>query len=502
MKHLKRMISLVLTIALLCAMPAILRIQGEASNTVVYPSITIGGGWHPLYFDEGTPEEHPALDAVGFGEALKMDEILAALQALDFNLLVDKMRDGMWEMFGPIRMLENGESEADNITAYGITYTDDNVFGDDIWCYLDWRLDPVDNAEHLRDFIEYCKTKRGADEKFCLKGMSGSGAVLLAYLDKYGYDDLDGVIFETSLHNGSSFYSELAKHKVTIDPKAVGMTYFLGGLKMDVSVAQPYLRILYESGLLDVLIKLLSQVSGSILDRIYDEILIPLIFMMPVFWSYVTVEDYEEAKAALLKGDPKYDDLVAKIDRYHYGIMPRTDDIILDVADHLKVGVTAGYGMAMIPLGKGMAVQSDTMLDTVYASLGATCAPLNTPFWPWYKQQKDDGHNHISPDRLIDASTCLLPEQTWFFFNSPHGPHEGYSGWYEWFKRTENPTVFDSEDYPQFMEEIEPNVFVPLVAEPRSLFVDLLKTAGLYLLKIWRWLLLSSLEWLLNLNLS
>ncbi|MCL1952479.1 MAG: hypothetical protein FWF60_06585, partial [Oscillospiraceae bacterium] len=31
-----------------------------------------------------------------------------------------------------------------------------------------------------------------------------------------------------------------------------------------------------------------------------------------------------------------------------------------------------------------------------------------------YKQKVADGHDHIDPARMIDASTCILPEQTWF----------------------------------------------------------------------------------------
>jgi len=138
-------------------------------------------------------------------------------------------------------------------------------------------------------------------------------------------------------------------------------------------------------------------------------------------------------------------------------------------------------------VGRNIAVQSDYFVDTELGSFGATCAPIESPFPFWYRQKINDGHNHISPDRLVDASTCVLPEQTWFTYNTLHGINGDYSGWWTWFKETDNPTVFSNERYPQFLERTEDGVFVPRVAEPEPFtFMSVLEIIALTLTKIWR----------------
>ena len=492
MKQIKRIISIALILALLCAMPITLRAR---SAEVHYPTIVIAGGWHRLIYDEPGREGQTAFDSDGIYNLLEptLDRILASVQALDFDGIIDALRDATWEILGPARMDENGESVAKISVGRG-HYNDSNINKDEISFNLDWRLEPIAKAESLHEFITYVGERRGI-EKFHLRAPSGGGPVLLTYLKEYGYNRVASAMFDLSMHNGSTLFGEVAKRKFVFDTEAVGKASMSSLGNIELPPLQPTLRILYESGLLDIVEKLIALASKENIARVYEEIIIPLLFMMPTFWSYVPAKDYAEAKTALLRGDPKYAGLAAKLDRYHNDIQQHADQIILDAADHVKIGIRAGYGMPLAPVVKGAAVQADLLVDTAYASLGATCAPLDTPFAPWYRQKVEDGHNHISPDRLIDASTCLLPEQTWFAFNSPHGAYGNYSGWYTWFKETENPTVFSNESYPQFAEMLSHSVFVPLVVDSaESALSYLLKTIGLFLLKIWRWLLLLPLD--------
>ena len=70
-----------------------------------------------------------------------------------------------------------------------------------------------------------------------------------------------------------------------------------------------------------------------IIDRIYDEILLPLVFTMPVLWNYVPQKDYEAAKKAMFSGKPEYAGLVEKLDDYHMNVMDHADEIILGASD-------------------------------------------------------------------------------------------------------------------------------------------------------------------------
>jgi hypothetical protein len=55
---------------------------------------------------------------------------------------------------------------------------------------------------------------------------------------------------------------------------------------------------------------------------------------------------------------------------------------------------------------------------------------------------------------MIDASTCILPENTWFIKDMLHSTtHEGHDKFYRILHESEEQlTVFDMEEYPQFMQ--------------------------------------------------
>ena len=80
-------------------------------------------------------------------------------------------------------------------------------------------------------------------------------------------------------------------------------------------------------------------------------------------------------------------------------------------------------------------------------------------------QAIDDGHNHISPDNRIDASTCVLPDNTWFVTPMLHSTtHDGHGEMYRWFFENddEGVNVFSNPDYPQFLEnDIDAQKLIP-----------------------------------------
>ena len=57
---------------------------------------------------------------------------------------------------------------------------------------------------------------------------------------------------------------------------------------------------------------------------------------------------------------------------------------------------------------------------------------------------------------MIDASTCMFPDTTWFIKNMPHvGCNRGsaFAGMLTWlFSQETMPTVFSNPEYPQFLE--------------------------------------------------
>jgi len=491
----KRILSILLAAVLFCAaiLPAYAQNPADprTADVSVYPTITIAGGAHVLYQDEFGPDRKVIYDPEALGDVVMgyLPQLLEPLRKLDFNGVIDIVKEALFYMFGESAMDENGESIADNISGDAHTMADWNLNGDRIYFGFDFRLSPMDNAVKLHEFVELLKQRRGVDKLNFIATSAGSG-IMLSYMKLYGYDDIAGVVMNISLHDGISMFEAIATGKITFSAEALGKSnYDISSLNLPIEL-QPLLRILYESGLLDLLSNATEIGVHQWEKRLYNEILIPLFFMSPVYWTYVPATAFEKAKKFLLKGDDKYARLVETIDRYHNEVVAQADSILLEADKHCKVSVRAGYGKPSMPLGRTVNVQSDGTVETFRASFGATGAHLDEPFLFFYKQKKADGHNHISPDRFVDASTCVLPEQTWLTYNMTHLWEHSYSGWYEWWQKAETPTVFgNEEEYPQYSEMTEPHVYVPRVVEPSSPSKDFFKAVGLWFLKAWRWVL-------------
>jgi hypothetical protein len=107
--------------------------------------------------------------------------------------------------------------------------------------------------------------------------------------------------------------------------------------------------------------------------------------------------------------------LIAKIDDYHYNVFNKAGQLLkAAMKDGVRCYVLSGYNLQGAPVGPNALAHTDDGLATERTSGWATCMPLGETFPANYKQKIRCGHNHIDPQRMIDASTCFLPENTWF----------------------------------------------------------------------------------------
>jgi hypothetical protein len=107
------------------------------------------------------------------------------------------------------------------------------------------------------------------------------------------------------------------------------------------------------------------------------------------------------------------------------------------------------------PVSKNLT--GDVTIETVGTSGGATTAPIGECFADDYKQAKFPEKDYMSPDWMIDASTCMFPDQTWFIKNMKHmefDPKEDGNNCdlFIWLANaTEQYTIDSNELYPQYL---------------------------------------------------
>lgn len=479
----KRIFSVFLSVilALLAVVPAFATQSCDCGHT---PLVVVGGmNGFPMVRDEGTSDElqvwPPVID---FAEVAV--EAVLGLTASALSRDWDKFGDRLVPLANKI--LEPSACDAQGSSKYVLTTTTfplsmahypdyinsegKNVIGllrcacdklgaDHVYYFnYDWRLDPMEHAKELKIMIEKAKEETG-HSKVDLMACSLGGALTLAYFAQFGYDDIDSCLFLSSVFSGSLAASEILTGLISIDKTA--LKHYLRLNVNDESYHLDYLldavvEILDQTGSLETIINFLNGMLGALKDRVLEEVVVDTLGTMPGMWALVREGAYEQAKGALLH-DEKYSPLVEKIDDFHYNVRQKRQEIVEEaMRNGVKVFFTSHYEDAVIPAFPSAIKQSDGLIETVCTSAGATVAVLGETLPEGYVQVNDCcGKNHISPDRVIDASTCMFPEQVWFFRGIAHlGTLYGsdYNEFIFWLmEQKEQPTVWTDAAHPQFM---------------------------------------------------
>ena len=336
-----------------------------------------------------------------------------------------------------------------------VNSSDSNIF----YFAYDWRLSPFRNAEILNDYIKAVKTYTTA-EKVYIQPASAANGVVLAYVDAYvlpaANPDVGGILFSNSMANGMGAYGSVLSKKLLLDARNLG---YADGIPPIIEKLDPQLRMilhtLYLAGLLDAVFSLLEFIPAKFMDTLFDESFIPCYGLFPGMWALVPPDMYEGAKQASFGGklnDPAYADYFSLLDRY-CALQKNSSNILQAAEKKIKVGVVSGYGLSAFAVNQNQGMQGDGTVETVYASFGATCSPARESLGLLYKQKNSAcGHtDHVSPDNMVDASACALPDRTWFIREMVHGNHYDVNGFFAWWYSTEDPTVYSSARWPQFL---------------------------------------------------
>ncbi len=395
----------------------------------------------------------------------------------DYDAFGDVLIECVMKIFGDLALDKDGNSSP-RVTCEEFHPTDEVEHSLDHNYYFgyDFRLDPIENAKGLYQFIQEVKALTKHDE-VQLRASSMGGVTTMSYIKLYGTKDIETIIFQCCPLLGTAVAGELYTGKVELNADAIERyaaqampeleNDFLGG------VVYTLLEMLSTAGLLDLIVEIGDDLILNLKDRVFNEALIPMFATMPGIWSFVPHEYYEDAKI-FMKLDPVENaKLIERIDFYHYEVQQSAEKLI---AESKKNGTTfynvVGYNMQRTPLVSAYLNDSDGTVDTMYASLGATCSNINSGFHYDYRQQKHLDKNYMSPDWKIDASTSIMPESTWFIKDMMHSStHDGHGEMYKWmFESEEQLTVFDNPEYPQFMQnDVKNQTFIEVEEDKGTL---------------------------------
>ncbi len=347
--------------------------------------------------------------------------------------------------------------------------------------YQDWRLDPFVNAEELNRFIQQVKQRNGS-AKVNLVGRCEGVNVIMAYLAEYGYGDVNCVEIYVQSASGVDLMNALFANEMRFD--AAALRRFKQNLPPDYTIEDQMVNELLDAALEftgDTMLLDAGLAGLQILaPKIYKELIVYMLRetygTMPGIWALVGPDHYAKAREGVFGGyEEEYAGLLEKLDNYDAKVRQRVPEIIKNgIAAGVKFANYAKYGDFQVqPLCETNNEIGDNSVSLKAESLGATTAKYGSTLSDQYlaDAEKKGTAKYISPDKMVDASTCLLPDTTWFIYGSSHTqfPAIIHDFMLKFLKANGNMTVFSDPTAPQYMVYTGPedngDTLVPMTAE-------------------------------------
>ena len=463
MKLAKRLTAMLTALLMLLPVFALTAFAADQTNV---PTIFLDGiGSSDLIDAEGNvvfpPQAGNILDAVK-GAILPL---AGSLLTGDYTACQDELSVAVQGMFDEIQMDENGVSATDVRSAYvrptaeeireTVAKTEHNDKTDYIWYSYDWRYDMKTIAAGFHDFIEYVLDATGA-RKVNVIAFSMGTAVLMTYLHDYNYKYINNFILLGGAFNGVNSCGHSFSGQISFSGSA--FAHFFTGMTGDGfggKLLDALLVTLYETGLFHGVSSFATKIVDQTMDYLYENGLAVTFGRMPGLWSLMAPDDYLIAKDKLIEGSGVSDEFVEKIDYYHDTIQANNKTILNKaLRKGCNWGIVGKYGFTVPPVTGEPNELGDGVIECKYESFGATVAIAGETLGDGYVQAVNDGHDHLSCDNMVDASTCAYPENTWIIKNSWHDDNfTATLALLDWILAHEDAqaTVWEDEKYPQFL---------------------------------------------------
>jgi pimeloyl-ACP methyl ester carboxylesterase len=310
-------------------------------------------------------------------------------------------------------------------------------------------------ADGLNDYINNVVLPQGYS-KIVLCPISLGGCVAQEYFDLYpaSHSLMKKVVFMVAALDGTDAIGELLTKDLTIIDSSKSVANVICKYAKVSDNMQPLVRTLIGIFVTD---RNINTIVDSLMFGVNDSV------ATTTLWSLCPTSFYSQARSNYLMRS-KDDAKRAEIDRFMQARANMSANLNDIEQNGGKVYVLSGYGMPLDQfcdnawLKSSENVSSDTIVPTYSTSIGATVAQLGQTLPDNYKPANrvctDSSHNHRSSDNQVDASTCLYPETTWFFYGVSHAGFGKNAMALALVKSlvSENgvKNVYDNENWPQF----------------------------------------------------
>ncbi len=416
-----------------------------------------------------------------------LDPILCAPDGTSLNDV------GAWKYMEPLSELVNDEvyTGNENLQAFEKA-ANKRVNSDEIFFFgYDWRLDPTVAAEELCGFIDHVESVTGKNKVSIMA--SGYGGLVantyMYYFQDHALENIDSVVFYNSPLYGNSVIGDFMRGRIARtyedDGSLAGAVNSISGahrgeafmnfINDDVTgiVSGVFENLLGNGDLQKLFGKLFTLLLTTIFegqdghkdlgkfyntfalncdDVIYDAFLREYLRNMPGLWALVPEVYFDDAVEFMFEDEFINYELNKKIITYR--AVSLNTPVTLKVAQNngIKISIVSNYGYQIVPVTASLDDVSDGIESVKYTSAGAVTADDSSG--EGRHEVCIGNHQHVAPDKDINAAYCALPENTWFIKDLPHGSFTkgNVSDFLIWLLFSyEQRTVWDDSNYTQFL---------------------------------------------------
>lgn len=273
----------------------------------------------------------------------------------------------------------------------------------------------LDIVNELYDFIQMVKAETGHD-KVNIVPISMGGSIANGLLEYYPevVNDLNKVVYIVPALNGSTIVGDLYTKNLTFLDTEFLYNGFLETL-MDED----------EARMIEVIARILpDEVLHNVLNNVVDCLVEEVAANVTCLWGLCPKEYYPEASEALLGSKPE---IKHQTDMYYQAQVNSLDNIQNLVDNGVEVYNIVDYDAPLYCIGNSWNDDNaDGVIHLSSTAMGVHSALVGETLPEDYEQANtsvncsDPSHNHISPDNVVDASTGLLPDTTFYFDGQNH----------------------------------------------------------------------------------
>ncbi len=282
--------------------------------------------------------------------------------------------------------------------------------------------DPMSSAEKLDAYIDMVLEQTGAS-KVNLLPISLGGTIFTAYADLYpDTDKVNAVVNVVPVLDGTQVLTDMYQR----DFNVTGEFWYQELFPLVIGEFTEYGDMVGH--LVNLLIRALPEdLNAAMITRLYDVILENLLINTPQIWAMVQSEYYPELAERYLS-DGEHDAVKAKTDAFYQAQIDLRDNIATMISNGIEINIISGYSLNTGDarynffhlMGDSDNVNSDGVIHVASTTLGATTVLPGEQLPDDYQQAIESDYSYISPDRELDASTGVLPDNTWYFYDMNH----------------------------------------------------------------------------------